>query len=335
MNRFSHGGDTYGKNIRLDFSVNTAPLGADEKIISAVTDAADLFGVYPDIEYRDLRKEIAKREGADVKNVVCSNGASEMIFAVARAVMPKTALLISPSFSEYERALLSVGAKIRYYDLYEEDSFSLRDDFFDALRGADMAFVCSPNNPTGNIFDKDILEKAAKQCGESGALLAVDECFADLAGAYSMKGKTPVIKAFTKTYALAGLRLGYLIADEEFAERVKKQLPAWNVSAAAERAGIAAAKNTQYLRDNFSLLRAERAFLSEKLNEIGVKVFKSEANFMLIKGAAGIDKALLKRGILIRSCANFRGLNECFYRIAIKTRPENAVLIKELGDICG
>ncbi len=335
MNRFAHGGDTYGKSVRLDFSVNTAPLGPDEKILSAVREGENFFGVYPDIEYRDLREKIARRESVDIENVVCSNGASEMIFAVTRAVMPKTALLISPSFSEYERALLSVGAEIRYYDLREEDGFALRGDFLDALRGADMAFVCNPNNPTGNVFDRDILEKAAKQCEKSGAVLAADECFIDFTDACSLKGKAPVIKAFTKTYALAGLRLGYLIADGAFAEKVKKQLPAWNVSIAAALAGEAAAYDTAYIEKNVSIIKKERDFLSKRLSEAGFKTFKSDANFLLIKGAAGMDKKLLDRGILIRSCSNFRGLGGNFYRVAVKTRAENEELIRKLGDICG
>ena len=129
MREFEHGGDIYRNSVRLDFSVNTNPLGISEKVKNAVLSSANCFDVYPDMEYTSLRNAIAEHEGVSVKNVVCSNGAAEMIFAVVRAVMPKRALLIAPTFSEYERALISVGCEIEYYTLTEENGFCIESDF--------------------------------------------------------------------------------------------------------------------------------------------------------------------------------------------------------------
>lgn len=335
MREFEHGGDIYRNSVRLDFSVNTNPLGISEKVKNAVLSSADSFGVYPDTEYTELRNAIADKEGVDAENVVCSNGAAEMIFAVVRAVMPKRALLIAPTFSEYERALKSVGCGIEYYTLTEENGFCIESDFLERLSGIDMVFVCNPNNPTGNITEKSIMERAADICAENNIVCVVDECFMDLAQGYSMKGRLPVIKAFTKTYAMAGLRLGYMIGDTKFCGDTKKQLPAWNVSAVAQSAGLAALGDEEYLIKSREIIKTEREYLSTELKKIGFKVFKSETNFILIKGTRGIDQALLDRGILVRCCDNFRGLDGSFYRIAVKTHGENAELIRELGDICG
>ena len=335
MREFEHGGDIYRNSVRLDFSVNTNPLGINEKVKNAVLSSVDSFGVYPDTEYTALRKAIAEHEGVDAENVVCSNGAAEMIFAVVRAVMPKRALLIAPTFSEYERALKSVGCEIEYYTLLEENGFCIESDFLERLTGIDMVFVCNPNNPTGNITEKSIMERAADICAENNIICVVDECFMDLAQGYSMKGRLPVIKAFTKTYAMAGLRLGYMIGDTKFCRDIKKQLPMWNVSAVAQAAGLAALGDEEYLIKSREIIKTEREYLSTELKKIGFKVFKSETNFILIKGARGIDQALLDRGILVRCCDNFRGLDGSFYRIAVKTHGENAELIRELGDICG
>ncbi|MGN0107463.1 MAG: pyridoxal phosphate-dependent aminotransferase [Hominilimicola sp.] len=335
MKEFEHGGDVYRNKVRIDFSVNTNPLGISEKVKKAVTENADRFGIYPDIQYTDLRKAIADKEGVNAENALCSNGAAEMIFAVVRAVMPKSALLTAPTFSEYERALKSVGCEIDYYALTEENGFSVKSDFLEKLSGIDMVFICNPNNPTGNIVEKSIMERVADVCAENNIVCVVDECFMDLAQGYSMKGKLPVIKAFTKTYAMAGLRLGYLIGEAEFTEKVKGQLPAWNVSAAAQSAGLAAIGDEEYLIKSCEIIKTEREYLNAELKKLGLKVFKSETNFILIKGKRGIDGELLKRGILIRCCDNFRGLDGSFYRIAVKMHEENAELIRELGDICG
>lgn len=329
MKRFEHGGNVYRKNIHLDFSVNTNPLGIDEKIKKAVINAANQYGAYPDANYSELKSAIAKYEGVDEKSIAVSNGASEMIFAVVRAVMPKKAVLISPTFSEYERALLSVDCGIEYYETKEENNFAIGADFADILDSADMAFVCNPNNPTGALCDESVMAAIARE----NAVCIVDECFMDFADESTMKGRLPIIKAFTKTYAMAGLRLGYLIADCEFINKVNAQLPAWNISAPAEAAGIAALGCGDYLKKAKELIKKEKAYLEAELKKLGFKVFKSDANFLLIKGKDGIGEKLLKRGILIRECDNFRGLDGRFYRIAVKTHGENEILIKELGDI--
>lgn len=328
MEKYCHGGDIYRNKVKIDFSVNTNPLGISENVKRAVIDSHNSFGVYPDSEYELLRNSIAKKENVFPSNVVCSNGASEMIYAAVRTVMPKKAILPAPTFSEYERALKSIGCEVSYYKLKEDNGFNLDEGFINASRGMDMTFICNPNNPTGAVADRKIIENIKCIC-------IVDECFADFSKTYSMKGTMPVIKAFTKTYAMAGLRLGYMICDEDFAKKVKKQLPMWNVSSPAQAAGIAALKEDKYINESTELIKKERKYLTDELLGLGYKVFPSEANFILFKGENELYEKLLQCGILIRKCENFIGLNEHFYRIAVKTHEENIELIRKLGEISG
>lgn len=328
MEKYCHGGDIYRNKVKIDFSVNTNPLGISENVKRAVIDSYNSFGVYPDSEYELLRNSIAKKEKVLPSNVICSNGAAEMIYAVAHAVMPKRAILPMPTFSEYERALKSVGCEISYYKLKEDNGFKLDERFINAACGMDMTFICNPNNPTGAVADRKIIENIKCMC-------IVDECFADFSQTYSMKGTFPVIKAFTKTYAMAGLRLGYMICDEDFAKNVRGQMPMWNVSSPAQAAGIAALKEDKYINESINLIQKERKYLTDELLGLGYKVFPSEANFILFKGKADLYEKLLQSGLLIRKCENFIGLNEQFYRIAVKTHEENIELIRKLGEISG
>ncbi len=217
----------------------------------------------------------------------------------------------------------------------EKNDFELQDDFIDYLDDIDMVFICNPNNPVGKIADKKTAQHIAEVCAEREIVCVFDECFMDLSDGYSMKEKVPVIKAFTKTYAMAGLRLGYMIADTDFVCDVQRQLPMWNVSAAAQIGGITAINDNDYLEKGKQIIREEREFLMGELKNLGFKVFNSDVNFILFKGSVGLDKSLLKREILIRNCGNFNGLDEGFYRIAVKKHDENAEFIRELGDICG
>ena len=329
MRKFEHGGMIRGRNIRLDFSVNTNPLGMCGEVKKAVTGAADLYEKYPDPKYTDLKNAIAEYENVNAENIAVSNGASEMIFAAVRAVMPKRAAMAAPCFSEYERALLSVGSEIIFYDTCEKNNFEVREDFLKIAKDADMVFLTNPNNPTGTLINDTITDALPK----TDAVCVIDECFLPFTDGESAKGKMPVIKAFTKTHAMAGLRLGYMIADAEFTERVNAQLPAWNVNAAAAAAAIAACGCDGHIKKAREIIKEEREYLGGEFSRLGFKVFKSDANFLLIKGKEGVGEALLKRGILIRECDNFRNLDARFYRVAVKTHVENEILIRELGEV--
>lgn len=334
MKPFEHGGDIYKNKVRLDFSSNINPFGMPESAALSIVKNVDKLSVYPDAECAALRSAIAKSENVRPENILCGNGAAELIFAVVRAIRPRRALLISPTFSEYERALSGVDCDIKYFALNEENGFVLTERFLDFLKNIDMVFICNPNNPVGNVLDIGLMDKILEKCRENDITAVVDECFMDFVNdGYSAKGSSVVIKAFTKLYAMAGLRLGYMIGDSKIIKDTKNAMPPWSVNGAVQIAGIAALGDTEYKKKSVEYINGERFFLLGELKKCGFEIYGSQANFVFFKGDTKLYNELLKKGILIRQCGNFRGLDDRFYRAAVRLREENTELIKAIEEI--
>lgn len=330
-----HGGDVYTNKVRLDFSANINPAGMPRAVTDALVKAAQNCSAYPDPYCAALRETIARCEGVAAGNVLCGNGAAELIYAFAYALpKDKKALIVSPSFCEYETALYAAGIGIEHYVLFEDDGFRVTD----ALLNADLAqygavFLCSPNNPTGFTVDAGIVRALA----QTGVRLFLDLCFLDLTDEPN-KYDVPtllrdfpnvvILRAFTKSYAMAGVRLGYLLcADKAFLSAMSKQTQCWNVSTLAQAAGVAALDCGDWLRSSVGEIHRERERLTEGLRSLGVRVYPGEANFLLLYSESDLYGALLQCGVLIRDCSNYVGLRKGFYRIAVRTPAENAVLL--------
>lgn len=368
-NKNPHGGATE-KSI-IDFSASVNPLGAPASVIEAAKEALEEIDRYPDPYAEDLVKAIATYEGVPGDYIICGNGASEIIYSYCAVQRPKCALEIAPTFSEYEEAVrVSGGEMLRYTckasDIAEGCDFVPGDDFFDCLSEVEpsVVFLCNPNNPTGKLYSKEFIEKVLRESKKLGACVFIDECFMDLSeGMWSSKEFLKdypnlfILKAFTKTFALPGLRLGYgLCSDENLLAKMSEITPPWNISSVAQAAGIAAVRETEYIKNAKELIATEREFLTKELSALGFKVASSNANFILFydsraahgagdteqpnreeggKGPADIDlrTRLLKKGIAIRDCANFPGLGQGWYRIAIRNHEDNQKLIDALGSI--
>ena len=171
-----HGGDIYRHPDVIDFSVNTNPLGTPESVKRAVQESVAKIEHYPDVRCEALRKAISRFEQVNMEEILCGNGAAELFFAAVQAVCPQKALVIAPSFSEYEEALRSVGAEAEYYYLCEEDNFQIREDYVDKLsEEIDMIFLCNPNNPTGQTIDRDMLIKILDRCKKQNIVVILDK----------------------------------------------------------------------------------------------------------------------------------------------------------------
>ena len=340
---YEHGGDIYGRKTELDFSVSTNPLGISEAVKNAYINGVSLIEKYPDNDCRVLRKLVAGRMNGDSKtksgfavlpeNIFFGCGAADIIYKLVYAVKPKTALVASPTFSEYENALLSAGCIVRRFYLKEENGFAPGEEILNERR-ADIVFICNPNNPTGRAADEKLLYELSEKCRAEKSVFAVDECFAELSDIASVSRfcrNAVIINAFTKTYAMAGLRLGYMIGDTEIIEKVKLISPPWCAGTAAQKCAEAALSDDGYLKASRAFIKSERQFLYENLNAVkGVKAFVSDAPFIMFKADKGLFEALSKRGILIRKCANFDGLGDEFFRIGIKRREDNIRLLEEI-----
>lgn len=345
MDKYEHGGDIYSRNIKLDFSANINPLGMSESVIDALHRAVESCRFYPDPLCRELCAKIGERENVPPEFVLCGNGAADLIYRTVYAARPKRALLIAPTFSEYERALEAIGCDIEFFQLSEENGFELTDNIISHIERMDMLFLCNPNNPTGNLIAPGLLSEIADKCRETGTRLILDHSFIDFserAAEYSsaeLIGKGAVIiKAFTKMYSIPGVRLGYMLCgDEGFMDKVRQAGQSWSVSIPAQAAGLAALDEEDFVSKTVTYISREKRYINEYMGKFPViDFFPSEANFLLFKSEKPIEEILLKYDIAIRSCRNFRGLDENFYRMAVRSHEDNLKLIfilrKELSD---
>lgn len=333
-----HGGDIYNHPNVLDFSANCNCYGMPERVREAAIRGVQSAASYPDSEWRALREAIADYEGVEKSQIVCGNGASELLLALAMALQPKRAFLTAPCFLEYERVLKLVGAQIEWQS---------GEDFLERLQATDaeLVILSNPNNPTGELLMPQTVRQMVDIVEARGMDLVVDECFLDFledAEAYSCKQylkSSPhlmVLKAFTKTFACAGLRLGYLLsANTDALCNCKKYLPEWNVSLPATYAGIAATKEREWLRETSQKIRAEREWLRGKLEALGFQVCSGAANFLFFTGKAGLYEHCLTQGILIRDCSNYHGLGAGAYRVCVKKRAENEKLLAAIQSWSG
>lgn len=339
-----HGGDIYRNQVQLDFSVNTNPLGIPTSVKQALQEAIEASARYPDIHAEQLKETMARHLGVKKEGLLLGNGASELFLAICHAIQPKKVIIPVPSFYGYEYVANAVAAEVTYYETKMETAFQIQEDFCSFLtEDVDLIFLTNPNNPTGKLWNEEMLQWVLDHCRKKKIIVVLDECFLD----FTEQGKSMVytkmsypnliiVRAFTKIYAIPGVRLGYLYCEEgELLHAIEQQLPEWNLSTFAQAAGSACVEEKTFVKESKQYVKIEREFLEQRLEKLGLQVLPSDANFLLIQSKIPWYERLLKRGILIRDCSNFRGLKKGYYRIAVKTREENERLLKEMEEIKG
>ena len=369
---FEHGGnwagyeEICGEEI-LDFSANVSPFGLPENVREAASASLKNAYRYPDPECRDLRKAIADKYNLCSEHVVCGNGAADLIYRIAYAVRPRKAIVPAPDFSEYEGALQQVGCEIEYWEWMRGDctvekwlyngrqvlttgcdkiqtcvvpASDLSDDILS--ENLDMIMLSNPNNPSGCLYSPDFLRELTAKCEQNQILLVVDECFMDFvdsAHTYSLLEfvvdcrNLVVLRAFTKFYGMAGLRLGWCAtSNADLIAGMKKAGPPWSVSIPAQAAGIAALSEEAYADRLRGYISAERQQLQSGLQGLGFQVVSGAANYILFyTERTDLAQLLLERGIAIRDCSNYVGLGPGWYRVAVRLREENERLLREIA----
>lgn len=344
-----HGGDWAGYRAEfgcdaLDFSANVSPLGLPAGVAAAITNALPTADRYPDPLCRELRAALAGAEGVPADWILCGNGAADLIFRLALAVRPRRALLPAPTFAEYEAALQTVGCAVQRVFLREENEFAVTEEFIDAVTPeTDIVFLCQPNNPTGQVTPPALVERLVRRCAECGAVLVVDECFLDFLPdrdaltAKQLLRDAPqliILKAFTKLYAMAGVRLGYaLCGDATLLEKMRGAGQPWAVSSLAQAAGLAALQETAYAGAVRALIAEQRPRMAAGLRALGLRVMDGQANYLLFRATPDFGEKLRRRGAVVRSCANYPGLDAAWYRTAVRTAEENTRLLQIMGEI--
>lgn len=338
MERYEHGGQVYDAAGKagdwLDFSANINPLGLSEKILQTLEE--NLRGIvnYPDPQAAELKRAIANRYDVPEKNLVLLNGAAEFFYLYFNAMRPARVIIPVPSFSEYERAARAAGCDVKYFFTKAAESFSIDVDKLEATAN-DCVIIGRPNNPTGNLISTEEILRLAEV-----ASVIVDESFIDFLDVESVKKfaseRIAVVQSLTKIFAIPGLRLGFAVVEENLATRLNLSKDVWNVNFLAQKAGVVALSDEEFLRRTRAWLEVEKKFFVDRLSNLrGVEVFAPTVNFVLFRHeqAERILKDLRREKILLRSCANFVGLDNTYLRSAIRSREENLNLFNALEKV--
>jgi len=367
MRRYEHGGNPYSLEESagipldsvVDFSANINPLGPSPKGISAVMAALNAkrgpLTRYPDPDYTQLRKRLAAYHGGALTeaHLYPSNGGIEAIHDVFRALKPSKVMIVSPAFVEYEKAARAHAAEVVYFDLSSDASFKLeRLAFLSALdqQKPDLVVLGSPNNPTGQLVEKAVLRETLKRLSSWGGALLTDEAFMEFltdedSNAWSMACEVSdwetlfVTRSLTKFFAVPGLRAGYLITSSPVFKAYWQQVkPVWGMNALAEAYVLAAVDDSEYIEKTRAELDRLKSKLSQSLSAFEtVALFSGEVNYLLIRVAEPfqltLKQGLEALGILIRDCANYRGLGQGYFRLAVLGDEDQARLIEALSSL--
>lgn len=336
---FLHGGDIYGvkgKGI-IDFSANINPVGLPSQVKGDISRNFEAVLHYPDPQARGVRRKIAGYWKIDEQNILLGNGSAELIYLAISAYRPRTMLIPIPAFSEYERAARNIKSKMQFLKLGRGFELDLPQS-----NNADMVFICNPNNPTGNL----IVEDRRMPGGLADKLVVVDEAFMDFlpnqnehtfVRRATRSRKIIVLRTLTKFFALPGLRIGYCVAHKEAIAKLKQYQHPWSTNCLAQLAAELVLGDKEYINRTYRLIAKERRFLINQLATIkGLRPYPSVANFILIKiekegiTSKALKELLITRGVLIRDCSNFRGLDNRYIRVAVRSRKENLRLLAAL-----
>lgn len=355
--RWQHGGNVYEVQRKfgidhkavVDFSANINPLGVPAGLREAVLEGMDDLVHYPDPDYSDLTAAIAGSRGIRPDWVYPGNGAIELIYMLMEYLKPRRAHVIAPGFVEYERSLRRYGAEVCWIQLKEADDFRLTAEVVAPALGhsGEPIVLCTPNNPTGALVEPALLAEILRAAHEAEQPVIIDEAFMEFVDPGRALECIPlvadypalfVLRSMTKCYAIPGLRLGYLVtASAAFSEWIQEYRIPWMVNHLAALAGQAALADTGHLVRTREYVSEQRTLLLEGLAALpGLKAYPAEANFICIcleDPTLDLKAALLKTGILIRSCGNYIGMDARFYRVAVRNSQDNRRLLNALDNI--
>ena len=335
MERFEHGGDTYGIEGAVDFSASLNPLGTPVQIVRALKMTAGDITAYPDPQCRDLTAALAAAEDVPASQIAVTAGATDAFERIAAALAPHKALVCTPCYSGYEQALSKIHTRVVHHSLVAREDFDLTERVIDYIEpDIDVVFLCSPNNPTGRTIPRELLCKVLRAAARWGTWVVLDECYLDFTHehtAVSLLDRYPqliVVKSFTKTFAMAGIRVGWCVCGlPDVAKRLRDVGMPWVVSTPAQVAALAAIDVPGYIDLTRDYVDAERERLESALRELGMFVIPSHANYILFQSPRPLYEPLLERSLVIRRCENFRGLDGSWFRVAVRTADENKKLV--------
>lgn len=338
----------------VSFGANVNPLGLSDTVRRSLSEQLDVITRYPDREYTSLRKVIADYCGVDYQNVVTGNGSTELISLLISHRNARHALVIGPTYSEYERELSLTGGHMSFFNLKEENDFRLN---FESLRSrldadADIDFMilCNPNNPTSSALTAEELEPVIQECKTRGIFVMIDETYVEFAPDVSLITAVPltkrydnlmIIRGVSKFFAAPGLRLGYgITGNEAFLSTLKKHQNPWSLNSIGALAGELMLTDTDYIHKTRELILSERERMCHYLDSFQyAKYYRPYANFILVKilkeglTSHQVFEHAIRQGLMIRDCSSFESLNGEFIRFCIMDPEDNTRLMQCLGEL--
>jgi threonine-phosphate decarboxylase len=336
----THGGEVwnYGE-LLIDFSSNINPLGPSKAVQKELQPWK--IGHYPPSDSKDLRVETANYLGVNVDNIILGNGSVELIKDFCSIFLEKkdSVVIAEPTFSEYERYARIFGGDLNFILPQRDFKLTSTDVINGITEDTKAIFLCRPNNPTGEAIPTADVRRLLEFSMERGIFVFLDEAFIEFSSLESFAllvnifNNLFVLRSFTKFFAIPGLRVGYGVGNPNLISKLDMIRTPWNVNIFAQDAAIASLKDKKYSKRTKKFVEKEKIFLTRKIRELGIKVYDSKANFLLLRhewNSRELKKALLREGLLVRDCSEFHGLDTRYIRIGIRQRGENQRLIEAL-----
>ena len=356
----SHGGDVWGFSRKhnvpvekvLDFSAPINFLGASPKAVEAVREHAGLIRFYPDPNPLELKTEVAKYvgHGVGVENVILGNGSIELIYMLTE-VFPAgfKAVIPVPSFTEYEKAALRVHGEVIYVKLREDFELDTENIKKAVTGDTRIIYICNPHSPSGKLYGRDTVLELVEFCQNRNITVSVDENYIEftnktdettLAGHVKKYENLFVIRSVTKFYGMPGVRFGYGLAAESVIDTLETVRQPWSINSLAGVATLAAFKDSEFIENTRRFVATERSHFAKMMNDIvGLRVFPSETNFLLVKiqkkklTSTKLKEEMAEKGILIRDCSTFVGLDDTYFRVTVRSTKDNVMLVDTLKEI--
>ena len=333
----------------VSFSANVNPLGISPKLKQTLGEHIDAIQSYPDREYTALRTAIAGYCGCEADRVIVGNGSTELISLFIQIIHPKRALILGPTYSEYEHELSLLGGRSSYYPLHSADDFALElSDFTSRLSDdIDMLILCNPNNPTSTCLDRSTLRLILDACMEHDIFVMIDETYVEFAADYDAVTAVPlasyynnviILRGTSKFFASPGLRLGYAITgNANILSQINRVKNPWMINSLAEIAGTIMFSDTEYMDETRSLISRERERVYNALKASDrYTPYTPTANFMLIKiedpalSSGSLFDRCIREKMMIRDCSTFPFLDDRFIRICFMQPADNDRLMSVL-----
>lgn len=345
-----HGGDIYTEGILknrefIDFSSNINPYGVSDTLKFNIENFWQSIIRYPDFKYRTLKKSItkyiAKYDNIKINDnqILLGNGAVEAIDAIISTL--KSITIAIPSFLEYEISACKYIKEINFVKLNENMQYNY-EEIKKSICHTESIILGNPNNPSGNIIDKNFFEDLLLYCENNNKKIIVDEAFVEFApdGTSVIKSIEKykclfVIRAFTKFFGMPGARLGYcLSSNSEILKKLSAKQLTWNINSFAEFAAINAFEDSEYINKTKLWIKKEIPYMIQNLKNKNLEVYNTNCNFVLCKlkdcTSQQFYNKMMSKNILIRRCDNFRTLDNNYIRLAIKSRELNNILLNNI-----